>query len=128
MTAMEEFLADYPEGKAQGRYVDAGLPLLPFGCREVDLAVCSHLLFLYSEQLSEEYHTASVRELCRVADEVRIFPLLELGGRRSRHLQAVTDALTDEGYSVAHLPVPYEFQRGGNQMMKIRGVEPKPSP
>lgn len=98
-----------------------------FADREFDLAICSHLLFLYSEQLSADFHLAAIKELCRVADEVRVFPLLELGARTSRHLQAVADGLTAGGYSVAIVPVPYEFQRGGNQMMKIRGGKPHPT-
>jgi hypothetical protein len=123
MTAMEEFLSDYTLGVGHGRYVDGELPRLPFSDREFDLAVCSHLLFLYSEQLSGGFHVASIRELCRVAGEVRVFPLLELGARTSRHLQAVTAGLNAEGYAVTIVPVAYEFQRGGNQMMKIRGAE-----
>ncbi|MEJ2659998.1 MAG: hypothetical protein P8Z73_04665 [Desulfobacteraceae bacterium] len=47
MAAMEEFLSDFTRGKAQGRYVDGKLPHLPFADREFDIAVCSHLLFLY---------------------------------------------------------------------------------
>jgi hypothetical protein len=93
------------------------------GKMEFDLAICSHLLFLYSEQLTAKFHISSIKELCRVASEVRVFPLLELGAKTSRHLQTVTDGLTAEGYSVTIVPVPYEFQRGGNQMMKVRGVE-----
>lgn len=124
MAAMMEFLSDYPIGLEQGRYVGAELPNLPFAGNEFDLAICSHLLFLYSEQLSEEFHVTSILELCRVAKEVRIFPLLELGAKISRHLQAVTDSLSAMGYSVAIIHVPYEFQRGGNQMMKITAVEP----
>jgi len=123
MRAMEEFLADFPLGVEQGRYVDGELPGLPFADGQFNLALCSHLLFLYSEQLSEDFHIASIRELCRVASEVRIFPLLELGAKTSRHLQVVIAGLTAQGYSVTIVPVPYEFQRGGNQMMKIRGVE-----
>ena len=119
MAAMEEFLSDYQQGVRQGRYVEGELPRLPFADREFDLAVCSHLLFLYSEQLDEDFHLAAIRELCRVASEVRVFPLLELGARTSRHLQAVTARLTAEGYAVVNVPVPYEFQRGGNQMMRI---------
>ncbi len=120
MAAMEEFLSDYPRGIEQGRYVDGELPRLPFADGEFDLAICSHLLFLYSEQLSEAFHVASIRELCRVAGEVRVFPLLELGARTSRHLQAVIAGLNADGYAVAVVPVPYEFQRGGNQMMKVK--------
>lgn len=121
MAAMTEFLADYPQGVSQGRYVDGELPHLPFVDREFELAVCSHLLFLYSEQLTRHFHIESIRELCRVADEVRIFPLLELGAKISRHLQAVTDSLTAMGYCVTITPVSYEFQRGGNKMMQIWG-------
>jgi hypothetical protein len=120
LAAMEEFLADYPRGREQGRYVDGALPSLLFADREFDLALCSHLLFLYSEQLSANFHLASVRELCRVAGEVRVFPLLELGARTSRHLQAVAAGLTAGGYAVSIVPVPYEFQRGGKHMMKIQ--------
>ncbi len=125
MAAMEEFLSDYPLGLSQGRYVEGELPHLPFADGKFQLAVCSHLLFLYSEQLSEDVHVASIRELCRVADEARIFPLLELGARTSRRLPSVTARLRAEGYRVAVVSVPYEFQRGGNQMMRVRHVEPE---
>lgn len=125
MSAMETFLSDYPQGVAEGRYVEGGLPCLPFADRSFDLAICSHLLFLYSDQLSEDFHVESIRELCRVAGEARIFPLLELGSRTSRHLAAVTARLNAAGYTVTVGPVPYEFQRGGNQMMRIRGVDPE---
>ena len=51
MTAMTTFLNDFGTGKASGRYVDAELPTLPFADDSFDVAVCSHFLFLYSEQL-----------------------------------------------------------------------------
>jgi SAM-dependent methyltransferase len=121
--AMEEFLSDYPSGVAEKRYVDGELPRLPFPDAAFDLAVCSHLLFLYSEHLSEDFHVASIRELCRVAGEARVFPLLELGARKSRHVQAVRARLAAGGYAVSVRTVPYEFQRGGNQMMRIKPTE-----
>jgi hypothetical protein len=120
MAAMREFLADYPQGVPQGRYVAAALPSLPFGDREFDLALCSHLLFLYSEQLGEAFHHASVLELGRVAREVRVFPLLALGGAPSPFVQGCAGLLREAGYDVSVEPVPYEFQRGGNQMMRFR--------
>ncbi len=30
MNAMNDFLSDYTEGKKQGRYIEAALPVLPF--------------------------------------------------------------------------------------------------
>jgi hypothetical protein len=35
-----------------------------------------------------------------VSYEARIFPLLELGARRSRHLEAVIDRLEENGFEV----------------------------
>jgi len=117
--AMDEFLEDYPSGLAEGRYVAGALPRLPFADRRFDLALCSHLLFLYSARLSAEFHLRSIRELCRVAREARIFPLLELGATKSRHLDAVASRLREEGYEVTIDRVPYEFQRGGDEQMRV---------
>jgi hypothetical protein len=120
MLAMKEFLRDYPAGVREGRYIDAELPSLPFDDGRFDLAVCSHLLFLYSQQLGEPFHHASVLELSRVAREVRIFPLLALGGAPSPFVDSCALALRAAGADVSIERVPYEFQRGGNQMMRIR--------
>jgi hypothetical protein len=120
MAAMEAFLDDFSAGTAQGRYVDSELPTLPFADRAFDLALCSHFLFLYSDQLGEAFHHQSLRELCRLAGDVRIFPVLALGGRQSPFLDSVMARLREEGHDVALEPVPYEFQRGANQMMRIR--------
>ena len=57
------------------------LPTLPFADRSFDLALSSHFLFLYTEQFDESFHRSSIVEMCRVADEVRVFPLLALGCR-----------------------------------------------
>jgi hypothetical protein len=119
MAAMEEFLADYEAGRESGRYLPAELPMLPFADRAFDLALSSHFLFLYSEQFGAQFHIDSVIELCRVADEVRLFPLLQLGGTPSPHVSAVTHELERLGWSVQIETVPYEFQRGGNQMLRI---------
>jgi hypothetical protein len=123
MAAMQDFLEDYSQGKQQGRYVEAQLPSLPFSDFSFDLALCSHLLFLYSRQLAETFHQSAIQELCRVAREVRIFPLLELGGRPSPYIDCSVDGLRRSGHIVSIETVPYEFQRGGNQMMRIRRKE-----
>ncbi|QDU13106.1 hypothetical protein CA11_08880 [Gimesia maris] len=117
--AMQEFLTDYAAGKREGRYRTASLPTLPFDDGAFDIAVCSHFLFLYSAHFSAEFHVASIRELCRVAREVRIFPLLELGTIRSRHREPVMAELSAAGYDVQIRRVPYEFQKQGNEMLVV---------
>lgn len=123
MQAMQTFLDDYPAGRAAGRYVEAALPTLPFRDDEFDLGLCSHLLFLYSVQLDEAFHLASMKELCRVSREVRVFPLLALDGVVSPHVGPGLRWLQDGGYTVSIERVPYEFQRGGNEMLRIRRGE-----
>ena len=87
MGAMERFLADYDAGKAAGRYRAMDLPRLDFADGTFDLVLCSHLLFLYAEQLSEQFHIDAIGELKRVAREVRVFPVLDLNGKISSHLE-----------------------------------------
>jgi SAM-dependent methyltransferase len=122
MSAMQAFLDDYDAGRHQGRYVEAELPTLPFPDASFDLAVCSHFLFLYTAQLTEAFHQAAAVELCRVAREVRIFPLLTLGGGQSPYVERVVEFSRRRGHDVAIEVVPYEFRRGGNQMMRIRSL------
>ncbi|MCF6154266.1 MAG: SAM-dependent methyltransferase [Candidatus Brocadia sp.] len=120
MSAMREFLADYEKGKQERRYLAESLPSLPFGDGQFDLALCSHFLFLYTKQLSFEFHRTAIAEMIRVAKEVRIFPLLDLEGLPSPYVDEITEGLQRGGYAVEVQKVPYEFQRGGNQMIRIR--------
>ena len=120
MEATERFLDDYESGRAEGRYLAESLPSLPFGDNEFDLALCSHFLFLYSQQLSLDFHRQAVAEMCRVAREVRIFPLIDLDLNKSGYVPVICSEMRTAGFEVEIQKVSYEFQRGGNEMMKIR--------
>ncbi len=120
MEAMALFLADYDRGARQGRYRPASLPALPFADKCFDLALCSHYLFLYSRHLGFTDHTAAIRELCRVAHEVRIYPLLDLEGKMSRHLRPVLLFLAEEGMEVVVQKVGYQFQKGAAEMLVVK--------
>ena len=119
LAAMDQFVDDYELGIAQGRYVTGSALDLPFHDNSFDLALCSHVLFLDSEQHGLAFHLRALRELTRVAEEVRVFPLLETGSVESRHLRAVMLALQRMGLCAEQVTVPYEFQRGGNAMLRI---------
>ena len=119
MKAQHLFLEDFPCGKAEGRYIDASLPDLPFSDGTFDLALCSHFLFLYSQQFDLEFHVLAMQEMLRVAREVRIFPLLQLGGAPSPHVQGVVAACRAAGMCAELVSVDYEFMRDGNQMLRV---------
>lgn len=120
MAAMQQFLDDFPIGIEQKRYITAELPVLPFDDNSFDLALCSHFLFTYSDLLSQDFHLASIQELCRVATEVRIFPLLNNFSKQiSPLLPLVTKELAAQGYNLEIKQVSYEFQKGGNQLLRV---------
>ena len=84
------------------------------------MVLCSHCLFSYSEQLDESFHQRAIREMSRVGEDIRILPLLETNGRVSRHLTRVLNQLKEEGFQYEIITVDYEFQKGGNQMLKVK--------
>jgi SAM-dependent methyltransferase len=120
MASMQAFLDDYPAGLVEGRYLNFELPSLPFPDGDFDLALCSHLLFLYSRQLDEAFHHSSLLELCRVAKEVRVFPLLAMGGAISPYLEGSLEILRGTGHQVSIERVSYQFQRGACEMLRIQ--------
>jgi hypothetical protein len=116
---MDRFLKDFPAGLEEGRYRNETLPHLRFGGGAFDLALCSHLLFLYSDALSLEFHLAAIEEMCRVAGEARVFPLLGAYGEPSPYLVPVVHRLRELGYGVERRRVPYEFLRGADEMLSV---------
>ncbi len=120
LNVLRRFVADYANGKNQGRYVVGELPTLKFDDNQFQLALCSHFLFLYSDHFTYEFHRASVMEMLRVASEVRFFPLLTLMLRKSPYVQPLIEELTSEGFAVSVEKVGYELQRGGDEMLRIR--------
>ncbi len=117
--AMDEFLEDFDAGLAEGRYIAAELPRLPLADNSFDLALCSHFLFMYSAQLGLDFHVESIKEMLRVATEVRIFPVLDVNASVSPYLADILTLFNKQG-EARLVPVDYEFQIGANQMLQIR--------
>ena len=119
-SAMSLFLEDYDKGKKESRYLFQILPELSFEDDTFDLALSSHFLFLYSEHLDFEFHLKAILEMLRVAKEVRIFPLVTLQSCRSLYIDDIIKSLEKEGYHCKIVKTSYEFQKGGNEMLRIK--------
>lgn len=118
--ALELFSNDFSTGIARGRYVQAGLPSLPFADRTFSLVLSSHFLFLYGDRLSFDFHKACLKELMRVSSkEVRIFPLFGLDAKPYPYLKDILLFLSSEGIKVEMVKVPFEFQQGSDHMMTL---------
>jgi hypothetical protein len=117
--AMQRFLSDFDLGKEQRRYRPYELPVLPFEDHQFDLALSSHLLFLYADQLPTNFHLKAIKEMLRVAKEVRIFPLLTMNGALYPHMHTICTWIEKHHHHYRIEKVPYEFQRGGNRLLRI---------
>lgn len=119
MSSMQIFLKDFDQGKREKRYITAELPVLPFNDKQFDLALSSHFLFLYTDKLSLDFHIKAIKEMCRVAAEVRIFPLLDVNAQLSPYVAAVKEEVKNKVKLITEEKVNYEFQKNGNKMLKI---------
>src|SRR5689334_4404868 len=118
MEAMQRFLDSYEAGKLNYEYIPGELPILPFADGAFDLALSSHFLFLYTEYLTFAFYVEAIREMLRVAREVRIFPLLDVNAQESHYLTGSMETCRE--YDPEIRKVNYEFQRGGNKMLMLQ--------
>lgn len=124
-SAMNAFLKDYDAGRKEKRYIAGSLPSLNFPDHSFDLILSSHLLLLYSDHLSLDFHIESIQEMLRIAPEVRIFPVVDTQNNPSQHLEPVMEYFKDRDVEVALQKVDYEFQIGGNMMVRfVREASP----
>lgn len=106
--------------KSSERYIPITLPSLPFKNEEFDILLSAHFLFMYADRLDFQFHIETLNELLRVTkEEIRIFPLVYLEGKRYVHLDKIISYLTDNGCTSEEVKVPYEFQINANSMLKI---------
>ena len=115
---MNEFLADYESGTAEGRYLPYSLPHFPFGDGEFAIALCSHFLFFFAT-LGYRFHLAAVLEMLRVAREARIFPLVDENCNPAEWLAPLLRELGRRDFQIEIREVPYHLQRNANHMLRI---------
>jgi SAM-dependent methyltransferase len=121
--AAERFLADYEQHFVHNRYLGASLPQLPFLDGAFDLVLCAHLLFVYAKRFDFSFHLEACRELVRVSrNEVRIHPLVGLGGKPYAELDHLCETLAAEGISSEIVLVDYEFFAGSDSMLVLKRV------
>ena len=121
MKAMDEFLLDFEKGKKEKRYLHHELPnATNFEDKTFDLGLSSHFLLLYS-QLGLEFHINSFNEILRICKEVRVFPILNLNAEQSEVLNEIMTYFSSN-YIISIETVDYEFQKGGNKMLKIKSI------
>ena len=119
INSMSDFLEDFSKGKKEKRYIYHSLPdKLNFKEQTFDLGLSSHFLLLYPK-LGIDFHIKSISEMLRLCKEIRIFPILNLNAEKSEMLNDVIKHFENK-HLVEIEKVKYEFQKGGNEMLKIK--------
>lgn len=116
---MKQFFADYTKGKKEKRYLGINDYTLPFADFSFDFALSSHYLFADLDDQDVEFHLKVIRELARVAREVRIFPLIDRHNQPSPFLGPVLLGLQQENFGVEVREVTYNLQPSGNAMLRV---------
>ncbi|MCK5830884.1 MAG: SAM-dependent methyltransferase [Methylococcales bacterium] len=119
---LNKFTRDFEAGKLEKRYIVGELPTLNIESNQYEMALCSHFLFLYSEQFDYDFHLSAILEMLRIAEEVRIFPLLTLNLEKTPYLEPLLHELKSQGYLATVEKVKYEIQKGGNEMLRVTKI------
>lgn len=111
------FLKDYETGRLEKRYQPIVLPTLPFATQEFQLALCTN--FIFHHAFSQKKIQTVLQELARVADEVRVFPLLNSSGKMPDELGPLMLYFQQKKYGIEVREVAYHTLKGGNAMLRI---------
>lgn len=120
--SLDTFLEDYPKGITQKRYLSMSLPKLPYDDHAFHLILCKDLLF-HSNASSNIKREEIISELCRVGEEVRVFPLLNEKGVMTEELGPILMILQQNNFGVEVREVPYQIRKGENAMLRIWAKE-----
>lgn len=86
---------------------------------EFDLCLCDHVLFDRTKDKSVGYHVDTIKRLCEVAKEVRIFPITADEQVVTSLVGPVMLNLQQQNFGVEIKPVGSDDNHGENTMMRI---------
>lgn len=116
---IDTFFSDYKQGLREKRYCSVQDGRLPFTDFSFDFALSAHYFFADLDHQAVALQVQMIRELARVAKEVRIFPLIDRTGQPSPMLGPVLLALQQENFGTEIREVPCQFQPEGNAMLRV---------
>lgn len=122
---IKEFFKDYENGKKQLRYLPANHDSINFKDFTFDYALSSHYFFAGDDNEHLQHYIKIIKELARVAKEVRIFPLIDKFGQPSPLLGPILLELQNNNYGVEVREVDYHLQPQGNAMLRVFAKECK---
>lgn len=96
---------------------------LPYSNFSFDLALCADYLFLDAKDEDIAFHLQVIRELARVAKEVRVFPLIDRDGTPSPALGPVLLGLQQANYGVEVRQIRLPAHAHDNAMLRVWALQ-----
>lgn len=115
----QQFFKDYLNGYRQGRYQPLRDGHLPFSNSSFDIAVCSNFLFADVPEQGLSFQLTWIKELARVANDIRIYPLTDQQGHVSELLGPILLQLQQDGFQVVIQEVPFRLVPNSKAMLKL---------
>ncbi len=117
--AYKLFIEDFKKNGTK-RYMPVEYPATDFTDDQFSISLVSHLLFLYEDKINYDLHKKIILDVIRItSNEIRIFPLVNLKGKKSSFVDALMHDADFEQYKISIEKVDYEFMKNGNEMMVI---------
>lgn len=116
----ETFLQDFEQHKSN--YLFGQLPQIDFPDNSFDLCLCSNLLFIFDHIFNADFHINSIKEMLRVAKEVRVFPIYNIDGVQSNYLSDITNYLDNNNIGWQLKDNNYFVYKNGNKYLQINSA------
>ncbi len=118
----EQFIADYELGKKQGRYLTIDYSPFTKLDQTFELLLCTDFLFNSTQSLKSSSQDI-MNELCKLAVEVRIFPLPEVKTTVAAELGPIMLALQNRNFGVEIRAVNYPMRKDANAILRVWAKE-----
>lgn len=116
-----QFLNDYDAGWEQKRYQHIHMnKTFPFENASFDFALCANYLFTDLIHQDVDFHVHWIKEMARVAHDVRIYPLTNYKAKPSMILGPVLLALQQLGFQVSVQEVAFRFVPESKAMLRVQ--------
>ncbi|EHP89539.1 hypothetical protein MetfoDRAFT_0135 [Methanotorris formicicus Mc-S-70] len=107
------FIGDYKTNRKN--YIYTIYPKTNFKDGEFNISLVGHFLLLYDNIFDYKFHKDTIDELLRISEEIRIFPILNLKGEKSKFLDKIIN-----NYNTKIEKTNYGFIKGGNKVLIIK--------
>lgn len=112
------FLKDYLQRHAALYYIPQALPTIQLK-KKYGLALCANFLFDGPFEDDFTFQVEALKNMCSIAKEARIFPLINSAGQNATHLAPLMAALQAQGYGIEIREVPFLLQDNANAMLRV---------